>query len=116
MKYLGARYRFGGSSPATGFDCSGFVFYVLNSVGVFVGRDIFSQLNSGPRVSTSDLRPGDLLFFSNTYKRGLSHSGIYVGNGKFINAENERTGVVISELWSSYWASHFTAAVRPYGE
>ena len=113
MQYLGARYRFGGSSPSTGFDCSGFVYYVLNSAGVPIARDIFSQINSGPRVSRSDLRPGDLVFFSNTYKRGLSHSGIYVGNGKFINAENERTGVVISELWSSYWASHFTAAVRP---
>ena len=113
MKYLGARYSFGGSSPSTGFDCSGFVYYVLNSAGEPIARDIVSQLNSGPRVSTSELRPGDLVFFSNTYKPGLSHSGIYVGNGKFINAENERTGVVISELWSSYWASHFTAAVRP---
>jgi cell wall-associated NlpC family hydrolase len=113
LKYNGYRYRFGGASPATGFDCSGFVYYVLNRAGVPVGRDMYSQFNSGPRVSTSNMRPGDLVFFSNTYKRGLSHAGIYIGNGRFIHAANESTGVLISNLWSSYWAAHFTAVVRP---
>jgi cell wall-associated NlpC family hydrolase len=112
QRYVGYRYRFGGTSPA-GFDCTGFVYYVLNKAGVPVGRNMYSQYNSGPRVSTANMQPGDLVFFSNTYKRGLSHAGIYIGNGKFINAANESTGVTVSNLWSSYWASHFTAAVRP---
>lgn len=113
MKYLHYRYRFGGTSPRTGFDCTGFVYYVMNAAGVPISRSMYAQYASGRRVSTNDLRPGDILFFSNTYKRGLSHAGIYVGGGMFINAANERVGVTMSKLWSSYWASHFTAAVRP---
>lgn len=112
MLYVGHRYRFGGTSPS-GFDCSGFVYYVLNKSGVKMSRNMSGQLASGPRVSTKELQPGDLVFFSNTYKRGLSHAGIYIGGGKFVHAENERTGVKVSELWSAYWGSHFTAAVRP---
>jgi cell wall-associated NlpC family hydrolase len=112
MRYVGYRYRFGGTSPS-GFDCSGFVYYVFNKAGISMGRDMYSQLGSGPRISSSNLRPGDILFFSNTYKRGLSHAGIYIGNGKFVHAENESTGVAVSALWSSYWAAHYTTAVRP---
>lgn len=112
MRYVGYRYRFGGTSPS-GFDCSGFIYYVMNHSGFSISRDMYSQLNSGPRVGSKDLLPGDLLFFSGTYKSGLSHAGIYIGNGKFVHAENESTGVVVSQLWSSYWAAHYTAAVRP---
>jgi cell wall-associated NlpC family hydrolase len=112
MKYVGYRYRYGGSSPS-GFDCSGFVYYVMKSVGYPVARTIPGQIGSGSRVSSKDLQPGDLVFFSNTYKRGLSHAGIYIGNGKFVHAQNESTGVVVSNLWSSYWAAHYTTAVRP---
>lgn len=111
MKYVGYRYRFGGASPS-GFDCSGFVYYVVNKSGGSVGRTIPYQINSGTRISRADLQPGDLLFFSNTYKRGLSHAGIYIGNGKFIHAENERTGVMISSLNTSYWLAHYTGATR----
>ncbi len=111
MKYLGSRYVFGGMSPS-GFDCSGFVSYVVNRSGGSISRDMYSQASSGTRISSSNLQPGDLLFFSNTYKRGLSHTGIYIGNGRFIHAENESAGVTISEVWSAYWASHYTAAVR----
>jgi len=112
MQYVGYRYVWGGTTPS-GFDCSGFLYYVYNKAGVRMPRDMASQLNSGPRVSSSDLQPGDLLFWSNTYKRGLSHAGIYIGNGKFVHAENERTGVVVSSMNTAYWASRFTAAVRP---
>ena len=112
MVYVGYRYRYGGTTPS-GFDCSGFVYYVLNKSGVRMSRNMEAQLASGPRVSTKDLQPGDLVFFSNTYKRGLSHAGIYIGNGRFIHAENESTGVRVSDLWSAYWSAHYTAAVRP---
>lgn len=113
LKYVGYPYRFGGASPS-GFDCSGFIYYALKQSGVPVGRDMYSQLNSGPRVGSKELRPGDLVFFANTYKRGLSHAGIYIGNGKFVHAENEGTDVSVSSLWSSYYASRYYAAVRPY--
>jgi cell wall-associated NlpC family hydrolase len=63
-------------------------------------------------VSQSDLQPGDLVFFQNTYTWGLSHVGIYIGNGQFIHAENESTGVVISNLSSSYYASRWYGARR----
>lgn len=111
MRYIGYRYRFGGTTPA-GFDCSGFLYYVVNHAGIGISRDMYSQYNSGTHVSSNNLQPGDLLFFSNTYKRGLSHAGIYIGNGKFVHAENESTGVTVSALWSAYWASHYTSAVR----
>ena len=113
LDLVGYRYRFGGSSPRTGFDCSGFVYYVMQSAGISVGRSAAAQYNSGRRVSTNELQPGDMVFFSNTYKRGISHAGIYIGNGKFVHAESERTGVRISNLWSAYYASHYTGAVRP---
>jgi len=85
---------------------------VVNKAGGSVGRTIPYQINSGTRISRSDLQPGDLLFFSNTYKRGLSHAGIYIGNGKFIHAQNERTGVLVSSLNTAYWSAHYTGATR----
>jgi cell wall-associated NlpC family hydrolase len=114
LDLVGSRYRFGGSSPRSGFDCSGFVYYVMQASGVSVPRSAAAQYyNGGRRVSTGELQPGDMVFFSNTYKRGLSHAGIYIGGGKFVHAESEGTGVRVSNLWSSYYASHYTGAVRP---
>jgi cell wall-associated NlpC family hydrolase len=113
LKYKGYRYRYGGSSPASGFDCTGFVYYVYKSAGYAIPRDMYSMYNSGARVSTKNLQPGDIIFFSGTYKRGLSHAAIYIGNGRIIHAANESTGVLVSDLWSPYWAAHYTGAVRP---
>ncbi|HEX8597489.1 MAG TPA: C40 family peptidase [Chloroflexia bacterium] len=111
-QYNGYRYRYGGASPS-GFDCSGFVYYVYKQAGISIGRDTNSQYNSGTRVSFGNLQPGDIVLFSNTYRRGLSHAAIYIGGGKIIHAMNESTGVTVSSLNSSYWRSHFTTGVRP---
>lgn len=112
LRYVGSRYRYGGTSPS-GFDCSGFVYYVYNRAGYGLGRSMYSQYSSGRHVSSSQLQPGDIIFFKNTYKRGLSHAAIYVGNGRIVHAANERTGVTVSNLWSPYWSAHYAGAVRP---
>ena len=111
-QYLGAPYVFGGTTPV-GFDCSGFIFYVFNRAGRSMERDIWSQYDSGPHITREQLQPGDLVFFQNTYMEGLSHNGVYVGNGEFINAVGEDTGVGISRLSSPYWAERWYGATRP---
>ena len=111
-QYNGYRYRYGGASPS-GFDCSGFVYYVYKQAGYTIGRDTNAQYNSGTRVGFNSLQPGDIVLFSNTYRRGLSHAAIYIGGGKIIHAVNESVGVTVSNLNSSYWRSHFTTGVRP---
>jgi cell wall-associated NlpC family hydrolase len=73
---------------------------------------MFQQVQDGSPVSRSDLQPGDLVFFDDTFRNGLSHVGIYIGNGQFVHAENESTGVVISDLDSDYYSSRFYAARR----
>jgi cell wall-associated NlpC family hydrolase/nucleoid-associated protein YgaU len=111
MKYVGSRYAFGGTSPA-GFDCSGFVFYIHNHSGAPVGRGMWQQYNGGAHISMNALQPGDTVFFANTYMPGLSHDGIYIGGGQFVHASDERTGVTISSLYTSYWQSHYVGATR----
>lgn len=112
MRYLGYPYAWGGASPG-GFDCSGFTSYVAGSaLGVSMGRTVDSQIGAGVRVSSDNLQPGDLVFFVNTYKPGLSHVGIYIGGGQMVHAGSERTGVTISNIWDSYWGPKFYGARR----
>lgn len=107
-QYLGVNYRFGGSSPA-GFDCSGFVTYVLNKSGKQTYRTTAAGFyNKATKVSNPQV--GDLVFFSNTFKKGISHVGIYIGDGKMINASGSK--VNISSIHSGYWKSKFTAYGR----
>lgn len=113
MQYRGYRYTWGGTSPQTGFDCSGFVWYVYRQAGVAITRDLWGQYNSGARVSRDALQPGDLVFFQNTYKPGLSHDGIYIGGGQFIQAASENTGVIVTSLSEPYWAARYLGATRP---
>jgi cell wall-associated NlpC family hydrolase/nucleoid-associated protein YgaU len=113
MKHLGARYVFGGTSPA-GFDCSGFVWYVHQALGKSVSRGLWGQLNGGPRIALNALQPGDTVFFANTYMPGLSHAGIYIGGGRFIHASDESSGVKISSLSDSYWGPRYIGASRLY--
>jgi cell wall-associated NlpC family hydrolase len=111
LKFLGARYVFGGSSPA-GFDCSGFVWYVARQQGKPIPRGMQGEYNSGAHPKKEDLKPGDIVFFQNTYKPGLSHNGFYIGNGKFVHAADERVGVVTSDINAPYWASRWYGATR----
>ena len=112
-KYLGFPYVWGGSSPATSFDCSGFVSYVLNNCGVGwnVGRlGASGLLGICTRVSSSNVRPGDLVFFEGTYDTtGASHVGIYVGNNMMIHCGDP---IQYADLSSSYWQQHFLAYGR----
>jgi cell wall-associated NlpC family hydrolase len=114
QQYVGSPYRWGGASPA-GFDCSGFVMWVYSQFGVALPHNESGQLNSGPRIGPEDLQPGDVLVFANTYRAGLSHTGIYVGDGRFVHAADERHGVIVSNLWDSYWAPRLVGASRALG-
>jgi cell wall-associated NlpC family hydrolase len=114
-RYLGSRYSWAGSSPETGFDCSGFAWYTYGQAGLSIPKgDLQGQLDAGPRIELEELKPGDLVFFENTYKPGLSHVGVYVGDDEFIHAEWEETGVRVSKLQGSQWFSKFVGGSRPW--
>lgn len=108
-KYLGTPYKFGGTTPS-GFDCSGFIYYVHNAAGIKLTRtNTDGYYNMTTRVTNP--QPGDLVFFSNTYKAGISHMGIYIGNGSFIHAGGNK--VQISKVNDPYyWGSKFTSYNR----
>lgn len=111
-QYIGYPYVWGGTSPS-GFDCSGLTQYVYGRNGISIPRSTNTQAYSGYAVSQSNLQPGDLLIFQNTYKPGISHAGIYVGNGYMVHASNPSTGVKLSYLWSgSYYRDHWWGARR----
>ena len=108
MQYTGTKYSMGGSSPETGFDCSGFVFYVLNSTGHTIkARTALDQYKASEKIDAGQLLPGDLVFFSGTYGTSeVSHVGIYLGDGSMIHSGDESTGVHVSNITDGYWASH----------
>ena len=109
--FLGVPYVYGGSSPS-GFDCSGFVYYVYNSLGYPLSRMISGMNQSGVYVPKSELQPGDIIIFANTYTTGLSHVGIYVGNGQFIHAPSSGKVVSYANLNTDYYIAHYYGAVR----
>lgn len=111
MQFLGRPYVWGGTTPA-GFDCSGFVYYVHRQHGISLSRGMLGQYGAGPHITRDALQPGDIVFFSNTYMPGLSHNGIYIGNGKFVHASDPGVGVVVSSLSEAYWASRYSGATR----
>jgi hypothetical protein len=112
MAYRGMAYRWGGRSAATGFDCSGLVQTVCAKWGIYLPRVASAQYHSGVPVSRDQLQPGDLVFFKNTYKRGLSHVGIYIGDGCFIHAAGRSYGVCIGRLDKGYHKNHWAGARR----
>jgi cell wall-associated NlpC family hydrolase len=116
LQFVGARYVWGGASPKTGFDCSGFIKYVYAQFGVSLPHSSVAQYNTryGTAISDpADLRPGDIVFFVNTYKRGISHVGIYIGGGDVVQALTPGRGVGIANMSQQYWASRYYGAIRP---
>ncbi|MDX9994800.1 MAG: C40 family peptidase [Rhodocyclaceae bacterium] len=112
LEYLGIRYRRGGSTPETGFDCSGFVRYVFNeSLGLELPHNAMAISRAGERVEKSELMPGDLVFF-NTMRRAFSHVGIYLGNNRFIHAPRSGTRVRIEDMGDRYWSRRYNGARR----
>ena len=112
QKYKGAKYTWGGASPK-GFDCSGFTWYCYEkATGMDITRGVDEQWQLGRAVGHGEWQPGDLVFFENTFERGLSHVGIYVSGNNFIHAENEQTGVVITSVDSEYYSKHYAGARR----
>ena len=107
MQYLGVPYRWGGASPSTGFDCSGFTMYVYAQVGVSLPHNAAAQYGYGAPVSRDQLQPGDLVFFN-----GLGHNGMYVGGGQFIHAPHTGDVVKISSLGDSWYAQTYVGARR----
>ena len=112
MQYVGYPYAYAGEGPYA-FDCSGFTkFVVQNTLGMDITHDMFTQIGMGQSVGMNELQPGDLVFFANTFRPGLSHAGIYIGGGQFVHAENESTGVRVSDLNSDYYGSRWAGGTR----
>ena len=110
-KYLGVPYVYGGTSPS-GFDCSGFVYYVYKQCGYSITRTATAQNSVGSAVSRSDLKPGDIIIFLNGAKTSIGHSGMYIGNNQFIHASSGGGRVMISGLSESYYNARFYSARR----
>lgn len=110
LKFKGTPYVWGGTTPA-GFDCSGFILHVYNHFNVSLPRTSEEQFKVGKPVGLQELQPGDLVFFKDTYKTGISHTGIFLGNNQFISAAN--SGVTVDKLIGhSYWGPRYAGAKR----
>ncbi len=112
-QFLGYPYVYGGTSPR-GFDCSGFAKYVYSNFGITLNRTASAQMDNGTPVSKGELQPGDLVFFlkAGSSASRASHVGIYIGNGQFIHASTSRTGVIITDINSSYYVNSFVGGRR----
>ena len=111
QKYVGTPYVWGGSTPDTGFDCSGYVCWVYNQNGYDVGRTTANGLwNKSQHISEAEAKPGDLVFFEGTYDTpGKSHVGIYLGNGKMVSAGDP---IKYADIHSSYWQKYLSGFGR----
>jgi cell wall-associated NlpC family hydrolase len=112
LSYRGRPYIMGAASPNRGFDCSGLIYFLLRQRGYNPPRTAAGLSRFGSSVPRNELQPGDILLFANTYKRGISHAGIYMGNGKFVHAANRKRGVATDAMSSRYWAGKYWGARR----
>lgn len=112
LSFRGTPYRMGASGRGA-FDCSGFTSYLFRKAGSPLPRTAAQQFTKGVPIGKDHLRPGDLVFFKNTYKRGVSHVGVYVGDGLFVHASSAGGGVVVDRLRKPYYLNHWAGARRP---
>jgi NlpC/P60 family len=106
-KLVGIPYRWGGDSPLTGFDCSGFVRFVYQRFGITLPHSSYGDFDLGIRVPRAALRPGDLVFFD-----GVGHVGMYIGNGRFIHAPHSGTEVQVTSMSDPWYRSRYDGARR----
>jgi len=112
MGLVGVPYRFGGNTPAGGFDCSGLIVYVYNNAaGIKLPRTVQEMSRAGQTIRNDAPAPGDLVFFNTTGER-YSHAGIYVGHGRFVHAPSKGGTVRLDQMTSPYWAARYTEVRR----
>jgi cell wall-associated NlpC family hydrolase len=118
QRYLGVPYRFGGTSPTTGLDCSALVQLVFRQLGVSLPRTAQLQYEATARIPDTQLQTGDLVFFARTYADPhdwITHVGIYIGGGQMINAPNEGDVVRVMPAFAGFWGAHYAGAGRVVG-
>jgi cell wall-associated NlpC family hydrolase len=112
LSFIGVRYKWGGDSPDTGFDCSGLIRYVYAQVtGRALPGNAQEISRAGATVDRSELQPGDLVFF-NTLRKPFSHVGIYLGDSRFLHAPSRGGQVEIVDMSNRYWKSRYNGARR----
>jgi cell wall-associated NlpC family hydrolase len=110
MGMVGTRYRYGGTDPLEGFDCSGLVYYAYEQAGYRVPRTSQELFRAARKIAIGDADPGDLMFFQDQTK--LSHVGIYLGDGRFVHAPATGQNVAVGSLESPYYLEHLVAVGR----
>jgi cell wall-associated NlpC family hydrolase len=112
LNMIGVRYSWGGDTPDSGLDCSGFVRYVFqDTLGMNLPRRAEEMSRVGEKISANDLKPGDLVFF-NTMRRSFSHVGIYIGDNKFVHSPSTGSTIRVDEMDTGYWEKRYTGARR----
>jgi cell wall-associated NlpC family hydrolase len=115
LEFVGVPYRRGGNTVESGLDCSGFTRLVfLDSNGIDLPRTAAEQAGMGTKVSSEELKPGDLVFF-NTMRRAYSHVGIYLGNNQFVHAPKPGAEIRVENMQQSYWVNRYNGARRLEG-
>ena len=114
FQLVGTRYRYGGTTVKSGFDCSGFIGYLFrNEAGVDLPRSTRQMIRyDAPKVARDALEPGDIVFFSTRHKGRVDHAGIYIGDNRFIHSASRRSGVRVDRLDQGYWAPRYLQAKR----
>ena len=112
LAYVGYRYAYVGDTPATGFSCTGFVHWVYSQFGYDTPEDPAVLYYSYPHIAPTDMQPGDVLLFANTFHAGLSHAAIYIGGGQMVGADNFSVGVHVDTVYDGYFGPRFVGAIR----